>query len=422
MNIAILGAGSRGANVYGGALSRMPDVKISAVCDIDKNRAVSAAERFGVGRENCFFDENAFFEAGVIGDGLVIASMDRDHYRQVVKAIDAGYKKILLEKPVSHRLEEVEEIVKTAKERGVDILVAHVLRYTGFYKTVREIIKAGKIGEVMAINHQENVGYWHFAHSFTRGNWRDSETSAPILLAKTCHDFDLIYWFAESAKCVSVSSYGELSHFKRDRAPEGCAERCLDGCAYFETCPFSVKKLYLDKRTPLGWGMLQAVGKNNPTAQEKLDSLKNPENPYGRCVYFCDNDVADHQIVAMQFDNDVTATLTMTAFSEKCYRRIHIMGTKGELIGCDYDNYLTLNTFGKPRGPFGGASKRVRIKSPLKSGHLGGDDGLCRVFCNVINGEPVDKELLTTVDVTLESHKIIFFAEKARKTGKTQLL
>jgi predicted dehydrogenase len=402
-----LGAGNRGANVYGNILSRLADVKISAVCDVDAKKTDDAEARFGTDKKFCFYDENAFFDAGVLADGLVVASMDRDHYRQVMRAIDAGYKKILLEKPVSDSHSEVAKIAEYAKEKGVDILVAHVLRYTAFYKTIKDILRSGVLGRVAVINHQENVAYWHFAHSFTRGNWRDKNTSAPILLAKTCHDFDLLYWFAES-KCIGVESFGELTHFRSENAPAGCAKRCMDGCKYMDECPFSVKNLYLVKKPPFGWGNLHVFGKNNPTAEEKTAALKNPENPYGRCVYFCDNNVEDHLSVAMKFQNGATATLTLTAFSKDCYRKIHIMGTKGELFGNDYDKFVTVNVFGQKK------PRKIRIKNPV-GGHLGGDNGICDTFYKLIKGEKIDGDYLTTIDVTAESHNIIFEAEKKRK-------
>jgi predicted dehydrogenase len=307
-----------------------------------------------------------------------------------------------LEKPVSHSRSEVADIAGYAAKKGVDILVCHVLRYTAFYKTIKDILRSGEIGSVMTVNHQENVGYWHFAHSFTRGNWRNKETSAPILLAKTCHDFDLVYWFVES-KCVAVESLGGLSHFKSENAPEGCAKRCLDGCKYYETCPYGVKKLYLDKKSPLGWGNLQAIGKNNPTAEERIAALKNPGNPYGRCVYFCDNDVNDHQSVLMKFQDGATAVLTLTAFSKDCYRKIHVTGSRGELYGNDGDGFFTLNVFG-------GKSRKIKIKKSA-GGHLGGDNGICDTFYKLINGEKIDGDYLTTIDVTAESHNIIFDAE-----------
>ncbi|MDR2047159.1 MAG: Gfo/Idh/MocA family oxidoreductase [Clostridiales bacterium] len=427
MNIAILGAGARGANVYGNIFSRMSGVEISAVCDTDGTKANNAKRQFNVPENACFLDEDNFFAAGRLADGLVIATMDQDHYRQVMKALDAGYKKILLEKPVSNSRSEVNEIARRAKESGTDILVCHVLRYTAFYQTVKNVIRGGAIGDVTVINHQENVGYWHFAHSFTRGNWRNEETSAPILLAKTCHDFDLLYWFADS-KCTEIKSFAALSHFRSENAPEGCAKRCLNSdaayrksliglgpvritggaCKYIDVCPFGVKKLYIDKNAPFNWGDLHAVGKNHPTVSEKVDAFKNPQNPYGRCVYFCDNDVYDHQSVVMKFASGATASLTLTAFSKDCYRRIHITGSKGELFGNDNQGFLTLNVFG-------GKTKKIRVGGGL-GGHLGGDNGICDTFVKLLSGEKIHSDFLTTIDVTAESHNMIFDAEE---TGRS---
>jgi predicted dehydrogenase len=357
-----------------------------------------------------YLNEDDFFNAGVLGDGLVIASMDHDHYRHVMKALNTGYKYILLEKPVSDVIAETEEIARVAKEKGTTILVCHVLRYSRFYKTIHDIIVSGRIGEPVTINHEENIAYWHFAHSFVRGNWRNAAVSHPLLYAKTCHDFDLLYWFANS-KFKSAKSFGSLKYFIKENAPENCADRCLDGCKYLDSCAYSVKNLYFDTKSPLGWGLYPAIGKNNPTQSERYDALKRADNPYGRCVYKCDNDLDDHKSVLIEFQNGVTATLNVTAFSKDCHRRIHIMGTHGEILGDDADNYITVNVFGqKKKGIFDCNYNKVKI-GPPGSGHLGGDTGICDSFVKIIAGKPVNPDYLTTIDVTLEGHRIVDAAE-----------
>ncbi|MDR3185678.1 MAG: Gfo/Idh/MocA family oxidoreductase [Christensenellaceae bacterium] len=415
MDITILGAGSRGVNAYGRILHHMPGVRIGAICDINEEKRLHAKETFNLINENIYTNEDEFFSNGVIGDALIIASMDHDHFRHTTKAISAGYKKILLEKPVSQDINETQEIARLAKENNVDILVCHVLRYSKFYKTIRDVIRSGQIGNVMTIHHQENIAHWHFAHSFTRGNWRNTAESAPLIFAKTCHDFDLLYWFADS-KFTDIESYGALSYFNQENAPEGCSKRCLDNCKYYDTCAFSVKKAYIDWDTPLNWGFFHATGKNNPTTEEKITSLKNPNNPYGRCVYYCDNDLCDHQSAVMQFESGATATLTVTAFTKDNYRKIHITGTKGELYGSDQDSYISVNIFGKKpsRGLFRRRSNRISIRSGI-GGHHGGDSGICDTFVKLIRGDEIDADYLTTIDVTLVSHNILSIAEEKRQ-------
>ncbi|MDR0696072.1 MAG: Gfo/Idh/MocA family oxidoreductase [Christensenellaceae bacterium] len=405
MNIAIIGAGSRGVVVYGRILSNMPGVKISAVCDIQQKKLDEASKLFKVPTENQFISEDAFFNAGLIADGLIITSQDRLHYRHCMRAMEVGYKKILLEKPVSDNIDETKEIRDIAILKGVDILVCHVLRYSAFYKTIHELIKSKKIGDLIAINHEENIGYWHFAHSYVRGNWRTSVETHPLLYAKTCHDFDLLYWFAGS-KLKDAKSYGALSFFKPENAPLNSTDRCLDGCPHLDSCAFSVKNLYFDKKSPLSWGLYHATGLNNPTQQERYDSLKKSDNPYGRCVFKCDNDADDHRSVAIEFENNVTATLTVTAYSKDCHRRIHVMGTKGEILGNDSENHLTVNIFGDKSNKLFKRGNKVKIHA-IGSGHLGGDFGICRAFTKLIAGKPVDPDYLTTIDVTYEGHKII---------------
>ena len=197
---------------------------------------------------------------------------------------------------------------ETARKRGKVLSVCHVLRYTPFFSKIKELLDKGCIGRLISIQHNENVGYWHYAHSFVRGNWRNSEDSSPMILAKSCHDMDIMLWLA-GADCRSISSYGSLTHFKSENAPEGAPYRCMDGCPVQNECPYYAPRLYLTENTSWPTSVISA----DTGIEARTKALR--EGPYGRCVYRCDNNVVDHQVVAIEFKNDVTAVFTMSAFT-----------------------------------------------------------------------------------------------------------
>lgn len=407
--IAILGCGSRG-RVYCNqiALHHLQEVKIVAVCD---QNAAKAQEVAGLSRcdPQIFTDTESFFKQGKLADVLVIATQDKDHHAHAMRALALGYN-LLLEKPVATNQAAVQQIADTAAEKGCFVLVCHVLRYSAFYKKIAELLHSGAVGQVMNIEHTENVGYWHFAHSFVRGPWRNGAQSNPLCVAKCCHDFDLLYWYM-GCDCTAVSSYGSRRYFCTENKPEGAAQYCLQNCPAGASCPYSAAKIYLEPSVPgappiSNWASTQITGKPNPTDAELRAALTT--GPYGRCVFACDNTVCDHQVISMTWQNGATATLTINPFSKDCYRRISVSGTLGELYGADCNDYLTLNTF------LGNKSERISLADSSTEGHCGGDKGLIDTLVKVMKGEAVEQDYLTTIDRTLKSHRIAFAAEECR--------
>lgn len=414
INVAVLGLGSRG-NGYMTILKlfRNKQARIVALCDIMPDRLAKCAQRFKVPSEACFNSDTEFFAAGKLADAIFICTQDGDHYGHAVQAIDLGYH-ILCEKPLSPSVAECEDLARRVEEKGVKMLVCHVLRYSDYYKKIKEIIDSGIIGEVVGINHTENIGYYHFAHSYVRGNWRDSTTTSPMIMAKTCHDLDIIHWYMNGG-CESISSFGALKHFTKENAPKGATLRCLGGCQVKDECPFDAERLYittpLHKATFLKFRGRTLTNKDNPTKEDKYDALRNGD--YGRCVYHSDNNVCDHQVVNMKFSGGRTATLTATAFSKGCFRTFHIMGTRGELIAKDSRNRVTLRVYRN-------GTKKVKVKTSLFPFHLGGDVGIVKDFIDILQGKPTILKDLTTVDVTVFSHKMAMAAEHSRlNNGKS---
>ncbi|MBO5930370.1 MAG: Gfo/Idh/MocA family oxidoreductase, partial [Clostridia bacterium] len=325
LKAVLIGAGSRGT-IYTDIMHTMPDkYELVAVAEPIDSRRNYIKEKHGIKEELCFTHWNPLFATGKIADLAIIATMDAQHYDGTIQAIELGYD-ILLEKPISPDAHECAEIARRAEEKGVKIVVCHVLRYASLFTQLKDIIDSGEIGKVMSIDHTECVGNVHQSHSFVRGNWGNSKKSSPMLLQKSCHDMDILQWLI-GKNCVKVQSFGTLSHFKEENAPDGAPLYCIEGCPHGETCPYNAVKLYLDDKEN-EWFRTTCTKEANPTDEDVERALRTTQ--YGKCVYKCDNDVVDHQTVNLLFEDDITVTFTMNAFN-KGGRFIHIMGTKGEI-------------------------------------------------------------------------------------------
>ena len=408
--VAVIGLGSRGRN-YGGHLNAMPDVKITSVCDKYQAKIDNVKSAWKLDDKACFTDEDAFFAQGKVADIMVIATQDKDHYGHAMKALGLGYD-LLLEKPVSPNIAECLEIEKYAREHNRKVLVCHVLRYANYYRKIKELLDSGVLGDVKLIKHDEHISWWHFCHSYVRGNWRREEDTSPMLLAKCCHDMDLLYWFA-GAKCKSLSSYGSLSFFNSDNAPEGAADSCFD-CKYKDECIYECTYQYVGrgcKKNKFPWGTY--AFSVSPKKADVIDAWKNGERGrlWSRCVFKCDNDVVDCQTVNMEMENGVRIVMTANAFNEKDHRHTEIRGTRGELIADDTGSVIELRLFDKKK-------KKIIVNIiPVIKGHYGGDEGVTKATVDMLKGELDPKGQYTWISETVESHRIVTAAELSRRRG-----
>ena len=407
--VAIIGCGSRGCDAYGSLMRGMPDkYKVTAMCDINPAKLDKYAPVFGIAQENRFDTEEAFF-AAKRAEVLVIATPDACHIRQGIKGLELGYD-VLVEKPLSASEKECADLLAAQKKYGGKVMVCHVLRYAKGFTRVAELIENGVIGELVSIQALEQVTYWHQAHSYVRGNWRRSEDTTPMILAKCCHDLDLLQYYARS-KCASVSSTGDLKFFNRAHQPQGAADRCMQ-CKYIESCPYSAKRLYIDNWKNAGkpencWPYNVITLKVPLTEDGLAEAVQN--GPYGRCVFACDNNVVDHQIVQMQFNNGVNASLTMTAFTANGGRIMRFFGTQGEIVLNEEEDAIHVKPFGKP-------AETTRISAATEGGHAhgGGDFGLITALYKTLTGE---QTAATSLEASIESHLMGIAAEKSRRSG-----
>ncbi len=406
--VAILGVGARGGDSYGQTIQKSKDkFKIVSLCDMRQERLDRFGDLFEVAKEERFLEENVFFEKKR-ADVLIIATQDADHVRHAKKAFELGYD-VLLEKPISDNYDECVELLECQKKYGAKALVCHVLRYAPVFVKAAELLDNGEIGRLVAINALERVGFWHQAHSYVRGNWRSSKDSTPMILAKCCHDLDLLQFYAKS-KCKSLSSVGDLTFFKKEYAPEGATHKCVD-CPHLDSCIYSAKRIYvqrwIDDGRPEDVFPFNTVAMA-PNTKENLTAAIE-KTPYGRCVFLCDNDVVDHQIVAMTFENGVKAELTMTAFTETGGRRITFFGTHGELVLDEQENELRLKKFHSDTIIF-------KMEELIEKGynHGGGDKFLIERLYDVLCGTVIAG---TSLAESIESHLMGICAEKSRLNG-----
>lgn len=412
ITISIIGLGNRGGDCYGKYIHESKDrYKITSLCDVNEYRLKKYGEMFDVAGEDRFLSEDEFF-AQKRSDVLLIATLDKLHVRQAVKALDLGYD-LILEKPISDDAEELKMLAEKAKEKGRMVLVCHVLRYTTMIRKIKKLLDEGAIGKLISLDQTENVCYWHQAHSFVRGNWRKKEETAPMILAKCCHDLDLIQYFI-GARCKSVASMGSLAYFKCENKPEGAADRCID-CKYMKECKYSAYRIYLDEWYKCGRQNIipfTIVTDVFPVTEEALlKSLK--ESCYGRCVFSCDNDVVDNQTTIMQFENGVTATLKMEGFTARGGRDFRFFGTEGELELYEIEDKIILRRYMEEPVVWKISELVDELGGQGEGGHGGGDHRMLDSLYNIYFGDKFSAS--SAIEGSVESHYMALAAEKSRE-------
>lgn len=446
VTLSVVGAGHRGADAYGDFCLRYPDrARVVAVAEPDPFRREAFSRAHAIPPERQFESWEAMLARDRLSDGLLVTTPDAVRAGPVVAAARNGYD-LLLEKPIAPSEEQLAQIMTALEGADVMVGVAHVLRYTSFFRTIRQLLDDGVIGRLIHLEQTEDVGYWHFAHSYVRGSWRRTAESSPMLLAKACHDLDILAWLV-GRPALEVFSAGGLTHFTPGHAPPGAPDRCTDGCPAADTCPFFAPRLYLDRlRDQDIWPATAAT--REPGTAARLEALRT--GPYGRCVYRCDNDAVDRQLVTITFDGGTMATLRVGAFTASNTRTVRLLGSHGEISGRLDTGELEVRRFlprpgrevrrhvpwdrddlgrsglpdderwtidaGPVREPTGAEPGRHE-----SDGHAGGDDGLMREFVGNLRlrARGVRTGMPTEIVDAEHSHRIAFAAERSRLSGRS---
>ena len=447
--IAILiGAGNRGYEAYGPyALAHPDEIRFVAVAEPNDARRARFAQAHEIPAERQFRTWEDLLALGKVADAALICTLDRLHIEPALAVLEMGYD-VLLEKPMATTLADCVRLVQTAERTGRLLQVCHELRYTPFATKLRGIVNSGRLGRIITVEHRENVSYWHMAHSYVRGNWRNSTVESPMILAKCCHDLDILFWIL--GPCRRLNSFGSLIHYRPENAPPGAPERCTDGCPAADDCPWYAPRLYLDivpllrvaRQSPLLWERLASrlildhpalaraaertipgfaaardyrgwpvsIISEDTSRKARQRALEN--GPYGRCVYRCDNDVVDHQTVNMEMEDGTSVVLVMHGHSHQEGRTMRYDGTRATLFGSynptgheiQIHDHLTgqVEVIRPPVGPIGG------------TGHGGADAELMAGFVHALRDPAC---ALTTARDSLESHLLAFAAEEARVSG-----
>ncbi len=417
IKVALLGCGDRGCIYADYSLRNPDDMEVVAVTDTSALKKEEARVRYNLPEDRAFSSVEAFIAAGIECDIVIDATMDKAHYPTAMALLAAKYN-VLLEKPVCPNKEELLDIQRAAHENGCKVIVCHVLRYTPFYSAVKKVLAEGKIGRVRSLEMTEHVGMAHFIDSFVRGKWNnEEECGSGLLLAKCCHDLDLMCWLANESRPKYVTSLGFRENFTMDKAPEGATALCFD-CPHEKTCNYSAVKIHLDRDT-MPFQTWAGIGKpiDTITREEKIEYMKH--SAYGKCAYNSGGDIVDNQNVIVSFENGAMGTLNLVGACAKAERYLHIVGSNGEIEGVFENNEFQLRVFTREGRRYGYDTEVINTVEGSELGkHGGGDNEIMRHLVNYLRtGEGTLS--LTSIDDSVEGHLCVYAAETSRKEKRT---
>ncbi len=403
ITLALIGAGNRGRGIFGQYALDMPHcAKFVAVVEPDDDKRTKFAVEHGISGNQCFASTDEFFAKPQMADAVVIATLESEREEPVFGAIANGYH-ILVEKPLGCTPEQVVRICDAARNYSKTFIVCHQMRHTPIYGTIKKLIDSGEYGKIVAIQHSENLAYTHMAHSFVRGFF-NNDRMTPMILAKSCHDMDILRHLI-NRRPLRINSFGSLNYFHEGNAPEGAPSFCLEGCPAEEECPYHVMKLYFGEDADPAYLRQMGVIRDKEHLRTLLCS-----NRFGRCVYRCDNNVVDQQVVQIQFDDGITASFAMIGHNYLERRMTKISLDNGEIEFDGKSKRIYAATFSPP------IARELSVEG-CEGTHGGGDLRIMDSFVKAVRSGD-KRHVLTSVEASLDSHLMAFAAEKSRKEGR----
>ncbi len=419
LKAVLVGCGDRACVYAEEGVHNLGLMEVVAAVDPDEVRLAYVREHFGVKKEMCFRDQRELLALGKVGDCVINGTMDKLHLETSLPFLEQGYD-MLLEKPIVNNKADLMKIYETAKAHGCKLMTCHVLRYAPFYRKIKELILEGELGEIVNIRTDERVGVFHSSVSYIRGKWKsEKECGSSFLLAKCCHDIDLLCWLNAGTEPKQVFSYGGRDFIVPEKAPKGAGTRCLVDCPQEvrRECIYDVQSMYLDNCL-LPWYPWQCTGKNytDVTMEEKIESLKT-YNPHGVCAYKAGGDIADHQNVLVKFKNGSTAVHSLMLGCMKAGRSIFITGTRGEIEGDVENGYFYLRKYDKKTSTYTERQFDFHDRQGETGGHFGGDRGLVLDFCEIMRGaEP--SVSYTSIENSVTGHLLVYAADESMKEAR----
>lgn len=410
MTAVIIGYGGRGATYANYAIKFPEKLEIVAVAEPREHKRATIRELHNLSDDHIYTDWRDLAKQPKLADIAVIATQDNAHYEPAIALIEKGYH-LLLEKPMAFTASECKGITEAAEKKGVQVVVCHVLRFTKFYKKLKDIVDDGSVGRIMSVSHYEDVGLPNYMHSFVRGNWRHTDFSCPMIVAKTCHDFDIIQWII-GKQCKKVQSFGTYNEFIPENKPEGAPERCIDGCPYGDTCYYNAMKFYFNPGDPVNnmWRRATTDTVLPPTDEQVMDALKNTN--YGMCIYNSGQNIVDHQVVNMEYEDGTTVTLTMNPFN-RGDRYTRIYGTDGFIEASMHEATIKIYSFATKEW----TTVQVELlDDSIAGGHGGGDYAIMDELLAACSGKEVTKSICD-VRTSYLNHLQAFGAEYSRLNG-----
>lgn len=422
LKAVVVGAGNRGQTYCDYAILEKDELEIIAAVDPDSIRLNECKKKYDIADDKLFMNLDDFLKQNIECDFVINGTMDKMHYESAMKLIGAGYN-LILEKPITPNYKQLKDIWSIATRKNVKVLVCHVLRYTPYYSTIKQLIENGEIGKIFTIEMSEHVWIAHFLDSFVRGKWNSEEScGSGFLLQKCCHDMDLMCWLNNKVSPIKVSSFGSRSHFIPTKAPKGATEYCYQ-CPHNDTCLYSAQKVHLEQDM-IPFQTWRGINKpwQEITKEEKAEYLKHSN--YGKCAYNAGGDIVDRQVVTVEFEDGTIATHNLVGGVTCDNRFIHIIGSLGEIYGHVNTGKFTISRMDRSGNNFGPVSEEIDVSKYVKinsngsySGHGGGDYAIMHDAVRFFAGEGSSISI-TKIEDSIYGHVLVYAAEESRKENK----